>query len=81
MAMFRPHMNLIYYITVIAFLVVVAMQLSLLSIGSSLEMMDVKDWSFGQVVAVTIWVPPMMNYVYCELRHVCRNRKGKIRGI
>lgn len=43
------------------------MQLSTLSISKSLNMMDAFDWSFGQIVAVTIWIPPILEYVYKEI--------------
>jgi hypothetical protein len=59
-------MQLAYYITALCFLAGIGMQLSLLSIGTSLKMMDKKDWSFGQIVAVTLWAPAVLGYVYEE---------------
>lgn len=40
------------------------MQLSLLAIGKSLNMMNPYDWSFGQIIAITVWTPPIMEYAY-----------------
>lgn len=42
------------------------MQLSLLAIGKSLNMMNPHDWSFGQIVAITVWAPPILEYLYGE---------------
>ncbi|KAF2264652.1 hypothetical protein CC78DRAFT_616570 [Lojkania enalia] len=56
----------IYWLTALCFLVGICMQLSLLSIGTSLNMMNQMHWSFGQIVAVTIWVPPLLGWVYNE---------------
>ena len=29
--------------------------------------LDLSNWTFGQLVAITVWVPPLMQYVYLEL--------------
>ncbi|KAF2178336.1 hypothetical protein K469DRAFT_643052 [Zopfia rhizophila CBS 207.26] len=57
----------LYWLASICFLAGIGMQLSLLAIGTSLNMMDRKHWSFGQIVAITIWVPPVIGYVYDEV--------------
>jgi hypothetical protein len=31
-------------------------------------MMDPSAWSFGQIVAVAIWVPPIVEYAYLLMR-------------
>jgi len=43
------------------------MQFSLLTISYSLNMMDSWDWPFGQVIAVTVWTPPVLEYFYGEI--------------
>jgi hypothetical protein len=45
----------------------IAIQLSLLAIGRSLNMMDPWNWGFGQIVAVTIWIPPLLEYLFGEI--------------
>ncbi|KAF2678340.1 hypothetical protein K458DRAFT_423276 [Lentithecium fluviatile CBS 122367] len=58
--------NIAFYVTMLCFLAGIGMQLSLLSIGTSLKMMDRRDWGFGQIVAVTIWAPAVLGYAYEE---------------
>jgi hypothetical protein len=69
-----------YWFTTLCFLAGVGMQLSLLSIGTSLNMMDRTNWSFGQIVAVTIWAQPVLGYVYDELKELLwkRWRLGRV---
>jgi hypothetical protein len=59
------------------FLAGAGMQMALLSIATSLDMMDRWDWGFGQVVAITIWVHPLIAYVYREGERFVENRKEK----
>lgn len=68
--------RVIYWLSTACFLAGTGMQLSLLSIGTSLNMMDRKDWGFGQIIAVTIWVPPLVNWIYRALEKVS-GRKEK----
>ncbi|KAF2799252.1 hypothetical protein K505DRAFT_266015 [Melanomma pulvis-pyrius CBS 109.77] len=67
-------LSITYWLTTLCFVAGICMQLSLLSIGTSLNMMDGKDWGFGQIVAITIWVPPLMAYLYKEMKEVLRVR-------
>jgi hypothetical protein len=60
--------NFFYLLVTMCLLAGIGMQLSLLSIATSLDMMDRKDWSFGQVVAITVWLPPLLAYLYSELK-------------
>lgn len=53
-----------FYLAILFLVAGIGMQLSLLTIGSSLNMMNYRDWSFGQIVAVTIWAPPLMGYAF-----------------
>lgn len=62
--------TIIWSLTTACFLAGMGMQLSLLSIGTSLKMMNRKDWGFGQIVAVMIWVPPLLEYGYNELEMI-----------
>jgi len=61
-------MNIVYYVVVLCFLAGMGMQLSLLSIGTSLKMTNKDNWGFGQIVAVTIWAPAVLGYIYGELK-------------
>jgi hypothetical protein len=67
--------NFVYVLVTMCFLAGIGMQLSLLSIATSLDMMDRKDWSFGQVVAITIWIPPLLAYLYREVEESNWGRK------
>ncbi|KAH7068817.1 hypothetical protein BKA63DRAFT_422330 [Paraphoma chrysanthemicola] len=60
----HPRKYLVYIIGTMGFLAGIGMQLSLLSVSTSLRMVDRKHWSFGQVVAFTIFAPPLFDYVY-----------------
>ncbi|KAF1952564.1 hypothetical protein CC80DRAFT_508022 [Byssothecium circinans] len=80
----NPHVSLLrsrrgawilYWFASACFLAGIGMQLSLLTIGTSLNMMDASNWTFGQVVAVTIWVPSLLAWAYEE---VDATGKGKI---
>ena len=53
-----------FWVTAVAFLAGIGMQVSLLTISTSLKMTDCRKWIFGQIVAVTIWVPPLLEYLY-----------------
>ncbi len=44
--------------------VAVGLQISVLGVSYILNMMNKGDWGFGQIVAVTIWIPPMLEYTY-----------------
>jgi hypothetical protein len=57
----------IFWITTLAFVAAMGMQLSLLYVEVSIKMIDYTSWSFGQIVAITIWVPPLVEYLYLQL--------------
>ncbi|RMZ74660.1 hypothetical protein GMOD_00003729 [Pyrenophora seminiperda CCB06] len=61
--------NSVVYCTVTAlFSACVGMQLSLLSVSLSLKMTNVHNWTFGQIVAITVWTPPLLGYLYDEVK-------------
>ncbi|CAO2655593.1 Nn.00g043960.m01.CDS01 [Neocucurbitaria sp. VM-36] len=60
--------TIIYGLITMCFLAGVGMQLSLLSVSTSLKMTDRLEWGFGQIVAVTIWVPPLLGYLYDTIK-------------
>lgn len=61
------HSRIFHMLTTGLFLLALSIQLSLLSISTSLRMMSRHDWGFGQIVAVAVWVPPLLQYGYEEL--------------
>ena len=67
-----------YGLVSFCFLVGMAMQLSMLTICLELNMMDKKDWSFRQVLVITIWAPPLLDYVCREVRILLRAGKGVV---
>lgn len=50
------------------------MQLSTLAIGNSLNMMDPYSWSFGQIIAITVWAPPILEYLHGEFGRLNHSR-------
>lgn len=56
-----------FWITTLAFVAAMGMQLSLLYVEVNIDMLDYTSWSFGQIVAITIWVPPLAEYLYLQL--------------
>ncbi|KAJ4371386.1 hypothetical protein N0V83_004603 [Neocucurbitaria cava] len=74
--------TVIYGVITMCFLAGVGMQLSLLSVATSLKMMDRNDWGFGQIVAITIWVPPLLGYMYDTIKVFVppRFKTGTFRG-
>jgi hypothetical protein len=74
-------MNIAYYLTILCLLAGIGMQLSLLSIGTSLKMMNQNNWGFGQLVAVTLWAPAVFSYIYEESEQLFATKtKGGVRG-
>jgi hypothetical protein len=67
--------QLVYVLVTLCFLAGAGMQMALLSIAMSLKMMDRKDWGFGKVVAITVWVPPLVAYAYREVDIIADKRK------
>ena len=69
----------IYWLMILCFLAGIGMQLSLLSVSTSLRMTNRKKWSFGQIVAITIWAPPLLGYLYDEINNLVPQswRNGK----
>jgi hypothetical protein len=59
--------QLAYVLVTLCFLAGAGIQMALLSIAMSLKMMDRMDWGFGQVVAITVWVPLLVAYAYREV--------------
>lgn len=56
-----------FWFTTILFLAAIGMQLDVLSISLKLNMINPRGWSFGQIVAVTVWIPPLLEYIYREI--------------
>jgi hypothetical protein len=56
-----------FLVAVAAMLACLGMQLSTLSISHALKMLNTYSWPFGQIVAITIWAPPVLEYIYAEL--------------
>lgn len=50
-----------------------------LGLALFLPKVDMKTWSFGQIVAMTVWAPPLCEYFYLEWRkclHLICHRKS-----
>ncbi|KAF2491244.1 hypothetical protein BU16DRAFT_621842 [Lophium mytilinum] len=70
----RSGSSIIYWLTTLCFLAGIGMQLSLLSIGTSLNMMNRHYWSFGQVMAITVWSPPLLGWIYDECKKILKEK-------
>lgn len=70
----------IYGLAVLCFLAGTGMQLSLFSVALALQMTDRSHWSFGQLIALTIWFPPFIAWFWNETKEKISpstRRKGK----
>ena len=56
-----------FWFTTILFLAAISMQLNVLLISTELKMVNPGGWTFGQIVAVTVWIPPLLEYIYREM--------------
>ncbi|KAK4207526.1 hypothetical protein QBC37DRAFT_298552 [Rhypophila decipiens] len=56
-----------FWLTTLGFLAGVGMQLAVLWTAKLLGMVNDRDWGFGQIVAVTIWIPPLLEYFFEEI--------------
>lgn len=70
----------IYGTSVLCFLAGTGMQISLLTVALSLRMTDRNYWSFGQLVALTIWFPPFIAWLWNELEELMA-RKATQKGM
>ena len=61
-----PFWHKAFWLATIVFLAAIVMQIDVLSIAVELNMMNPWDWAFGQIVAVTVWIPPLLEYMYRE---------------
>ena len=61
-----------FWFTTIVFLAAISMQLNVLSISNELNMINPRGWTFGQIVAVTVWIPLLLEYIYSEMSEYLR---------
>ncbi|KAE8443846.1 hypothetical protein EG329_001255 [Mollisiaceae sp. DMI_Dod_QoI] len=66
-----------FWLATIVFLAAIGMQLNVLWISTELHMIDPNGWTFGQIIAVTVWIPPLMDYIYCEIREILRRWQSR----
>ncbi|KAM7187632.1 hypothetical protein V8F33_011099 [Rhypophila sp. PSN 637] len=66
-----------FWLTTAGFLAGVGMQLAVLWTAKLLGMVNDEDWGFGQIVAVTIWIPPLLEYVFEEIELVAKKIKRR----
>jgi hypothetical protein len=64
----------IFWTTTLVFVAIMGLQLALLYISAGIEFFDGRNWSFGQIVAVAIWVPPLVEYLWVQLSKFCLRR-------
>lgn len=65
--MLLPWQRAGFWFATLVFLAGVGMQISVLATAIRLDMVNARGWSFGQVVAVTVWIPPLLEYVCGEI--------------
>lgn len=66
--------SILFWLTTLALVGCVVSHMSLLTIALSARTFDVGDWGFGQVVAVTVWIPPVLEYLYSLLSMIPDSR-------
>lgn len=57
---------LLYYIASAVFFVGLAYQGTLFVQFLKLGLVDFETWTFGQIVAITVWVPPVVDYLHSQ---------------
>jgi hypothetical protein len=58
------HRGTVFWVVTLIFFLGLGLQLALFNISLDLNMTNQRDWGFGQVVAVTIWFPALIEYLY-----------------
>lgn len=53
-----------FWFAVAVSIAAIALQLGLLALNGTLNVINNKDWSFGQIVAVMIWAAPFAEYLH-----------------
>ncbi|KAK4140201.1 uncharacterized protein C8A04DRAFT_32327, partial [Dichotomopilus funicola] len=76
----RTWHRVVFWLSTVVFVLGVGMQGSVLATAIRLDMVDIHGWSFGQIVAVTVWVPPLLEYFCGEMSGWHRRRMGKWGG-
>jgi hypothetical protein len=68
-ALFREWMSGtgIFWTTTCLFVAAMGAQIALLYVEAKMDFFDGNDWTFGQIVAITIWVPPFFEYAWVLL--------------
>ena len=39
------------------------------------QFIDSNNWAFGQVIAITLWIPPLLDYAHAEYKHIRGKRE------
>lgn len=65
--------DLVYWSVSLLFLTCFAYQFYLFSTNLALDIINLEDWGFGQVVAITIWIPPLLEYVHHQISESIHN--------
>lgn len=68
----------VYYAASIAFFLGLLYQATLFYSFLGLGLVDLQAWSFGQIVAISIWVPPIVDYLHSQfgpkIKEMCTPR-------
>lgn len=56
-----------FWIVSVGCVALVGVQLYCLSIAYALSLGNTRDWSFGQIIAVTVWIPPIVEYLQLQI--------------
>jgi hypothetical protein len=59
--------QVLYYSASSVFFVGLAYQATLFVQFLNLGLVDLQTWTFGQIVAITVWVPPVVDYLHSQL--------------
>lgn len=56
----------LYYVASITILLSLVFQATMFYTYLELGLVDLKSWSLGQIVAITVWIPPVIDYLYLQ---------------
>lgn len=61
-----PKSYSIFWLSTLVFLACLGYQLYLLVMIVVLQVIDFSNWGFGQIIAILVWLPPVVEYVYLQ---------------
>ncbi len=70
----------LYYVASITILFSLIFQAIMFYTYLKLGLVDLKTWSLGQIVAITVWIPPIIDYLHLQSSKTPKNAPSTMRG-